>query len=210
MGWEITISLAFNKAISVRVSNELGAGHPRATKFAVIIVLGTMFIIGAILMTVIFITANEFAVAFTNSEKVMTVISNLVTVLAISMLLNSIQVVLGGVAVGAGWKPLVAYINLACYYILGVPLGCLLGYYLDFGVKGIWAGMICGTTLQTIILSIITFRTKWRKEPRVRNYSMNRDLITLAEVWQHSEEDWTLRQEKVKIVTNRVPIVRVI
>ncbi|GLJ18552.1 hypothetical protein SUGI_0329990 [Cryptomeria japonica] len=164
MGWEMMVSLGFNVAISVRVSNELGAGHPRAAKFAVLIVLVTMFMIGVILMVVIFITRNEFAVAFTSSEVVMKAVSKLATLLAFTMLLNSIQPVFGGVAVGAGWQALVAYINLASYYIFGVPLGCLLGYYFDFGVKGIWAGMISGTTLQTIILCIITYKTKWNRE----------------------------------------------
>ncbi|GLJ19450.1 hypothetical protein SUGI_0351040 [Cryptomeria japonica] len=164
MGWELMISLGFNTAISVRVSNELGAGHPRAAKFAVYTVLATMLMIGAILMVVIFITRNEFAVAFTNSEEVMKAVSKLAPLLAFTMLLNSIQPVFGGVAVGAGWQALVAYINLASYYIFGVPLGCFLGYYFDFGVKGIWAGMICGTTLQTIILCFVTFKTKWNRE----------------------------------------------
>ncbi|GLJ19444.1 hypothetical protein SUGI_0350970 [Cryptomeria japonica] len=164
IGWEMMISLGFNVAISVRVSNELGAGHPRAAKFAVVTVLTTMLIIGFILMAVIFITRNEFAVAFTSSEEVMKVVSNLATLLAFTMLLNSVQPIFGGVAVGAGWQALVAYINLASYYIFGVPLGCLLGYYFDMGVKGIWIGMICGTTLQTIVLCFITFRTKWNRE----------------------------------------------
>ena len=39
-----------------------------------------------------------------------------------------------GVAVGSGWQALVAYINLGCYYIFGVPLGCLLCFkaFLEF------------------------------------------------------------------------------
>lgn len=40
-----------------------------------------------------------------------------------------------GVAVGGGWQGLVAYINLACYYIFGLPLGFLLGYKLNLGVE---------------------------------------------------------------------------
>ena len=39
-----------------------------------------------------------------------------------------------GVAVGGGWQAIVAYINLACYYIFGLPLGYILGYVADFGV----------------------------------------------------------------------------
>jgi MATE family multidrug resistance protein len=38
-----------------------------------------------------------------------------------------------GVAVGCGWQAFVAYVNVGCYYVVGVPLGCLLGFYFDLG-----------------------------------------------------------------------------
>lgn len=164
MGWEFMISIGFNVAISVRVSNELGAGRPRAAKFSVIVVVVTTFLVGVILMAIILITRNEFAVAFTNSKEVMRAVAHLASLLAFTMVLNSVQPVLSGVAVGAGWQALVAYINLACYYLFGVPLGCLLGYYFDLGVEGIWAGMITGTVVQTLVLCIVTYKTKWNKE----------------------------------------------
>lgn len=40
-----------------------------------------------------------------------------------------------GVAVGGGWQGLVAYVNIACYYVFGVPMGLFLGYKLDMGVE---------------------------------------------------------------------------
>lgn len=43
--------------------------------------------------------------------------------------------ILAGVAVGGGWQALVAYINLFCYYIMGLPLGFLLGYKLGYRVE---------------------------------------------------------------------------
>ena len=39
-----------------------------------------------------------------------------------------------GVAVGSGWQSYVAYINLGCYYCIGVPLGFLMGWVFKFGV----------------------------------------------------------------------------
>ena len=36
-----------------------------------------------------------------------------------------------GVAVGCGWQAFVAYVNVGCYYIVGIPLGCLLEFYFD-------------------------------------------------------------------------------
>ena len=78
------------------------------------------------------------------------------------VLLILIQIVI--LKVGCGWQALVAYINVGCYYVIGIPLGCLLGFKFDFGVKGIWSGMLGGTCLQTIILLIITYKTNWNKE----------------------------------------------
>lgn len=43
--------------------------------------------------------------------------------------------ILEGVAVGAGWQATVAYVNIGCYYIIGIPLGLILGYKLDMGVR---------------------------------------------------------------------------
>lgn len=40
-----------------------------------------------------------------------------------------------GVAVGGGWQAPVAYINLICYYVFGLPLGFLLGYKTRLGVQ---------------------------------------------------------------------------
>lgn len=40
-----------------------------------------------------------------------------------------------GVAVGCGWQTFVAYVNIGCYYIVGIPLGVLLGFKFNLGVK---------------------------------------------------------------------------
>ena len=40
-----------------------------------------------------------------------------------------------GVAVGCGWQAFVAYVNVGCYYVVGIPLGCVLGFKFDLGAK---------------------------------------------------------------------------
>ncbi|GMN49870.1 hypothetical protein TIFTF001_019040 [Ficus carica] len=39
------------------------------------------------------------------------------------------------VAVGCGWQAFVAYVNVGCYYVVGIPLGCLLGFKFNLGAK---------------------------------------------------------------------------
>jgi len=164
LGWLFMISVGFNAAASVRVSNELGGGNPRAASFAVKIVTLMSFIISLIFGIVIILVRNVMSYVFTEGQEVADAVAELSPFLAFSIVLNGVQPVLSGVAVGCGWQALVAYINVGCYYIIGIPTGCLLGFKFGFGVKGIWSGMLGGTCLQTLILLIITYRTNWNKE----------------------------------------------
>jgi len=39
------------------------------------------------------------------------------------------------VAIGAGWQSSVAYVNIGCYYVIGIPVGMVLGEILHLQVK---------------------------------------------------------------------------
>ncbi|KMT08607.1 hypothetical protein BVRB_6g138860 [Beta vulgaris subsp. vulgaris] len=164
-GLEMMIHLAFFVGAGVRVANELGAGNGRGAKFASTVAVMTSGVIGIFFWILILIFHNKLAFIFSTSQPVVEEVNKVSVLLAFTILLNSIQPVLSGVAVGSGWQSIVAYINLGCYYLLGLPLGLLLGWKFDLGVMGMWAGMIFGgTALQTLILTIITIRSDWEKE----------------------------------------------
>ncbi|CAO2183992.1 unnamed protein product [Urochloa humidicola] len=163
-GWQIMVFFGFNAAISVRVSNELGAGRPRAAKFAILVVLMSSVAIGLAFFVAVLALRDVYGAPFTESPEVVRAVASLGVVFAFSLLLNSVQPVLSGVAVGAGWQWLVAYINLGCYYLIGIPVGYLIAFPLNGGVRGMWGGMLTGVGLQTVILIGITLRTNWDKE----------------------------------------------
>ncbi|CAA7017250.1 unnamed protein product [Microthlaspi erraticum] len=121
-------------------------------------------IISIIFAITILACRNVLSYAFTEGETVAEAVSELCPLLAFTIILNGIQPVLSGVAVGCGWQTFVAKVNVACYYMFGIPIGALFGFYFEFGAKGIWTGMICATVVQTIILGWVTFSTDWRKE----------------------------------------------
>lgn len=156
--------IGINAAISVRVSNELGLGHPRAAKYSVYITVFQSFLIGLLFMVLILATRNYFAVIFTSSKDMQQAVAKLAYLLGITMVLNSVQPVISGVAIGGGWQALVAYINLGSYYVFGLPFGYVLGYVANLGVKGLWLGMIAGTALQTLILLFVLYKTNWNNE----------------------------------------------
>ncbi|OMO69915.1 Multi antimicrobial extrusion protein [Corchorus capsularis] len=86
-----------------------------------------------------------------------------------------------GGAVGAGRQSRVAYVNICSYYIIGVPLGVLLGYVFHLEVKGIWIGMIIGVVMQTIALGYITWKTDWDEQVKKASERLNKWLLKSSE-----------------------------
>ncbi|XP_073060786.1 protein DETOXIFICATION 41 isoform X1 [Primulina eburnea] len=164
LNWDMQFMLGIAAAASIRVSNELGAGHPRVAQLSVIIVNATSTVISILFSTIVLIFRVGLSKLFTSDSQVIEVVSDLTPLLAISVFLNGMQPVLSGVAIGSGWQAVVAYINLATYYIIGLPIGCILGFKTNLGVAGIWWGMIIGVVLQTLLLFVITARTNWASE----------------------------------------------
>ncbi|XP_006353110.1 protein DETOXIFICATION 29-like [Solanum tuberosum] len=164
IGWTFMLCIGFNAAISVRVSNELGAGHPRRAKFSVLVVSITSLVIGALLTLVLILTRSQYPLLFTNNVKVQKMVYDLTPVLGLTLFVNTLQPTLSGVAIGAGWQEHVAYVNIICYYVIGIPLGLFLTFFIKWGMPGMWYGMLLGTTTQTTVLIWITARTDWDKE----------------------------------------------
>uniref|UniRef100_A0A0D3B0H5 Protein DETOXIFICATION n=1 Tax=Brassica oleracea var. oleracea TaxID=109376 RepID=A0A0D3B0H5_BRAOL len=188
-GLEMMIPLAFLAATGhdqslsiVRVANELGAGNGRRARFAVIISVTESLIIGLIFSVLIVFLQYQIGWIFSSSEIVIKAVTDLSILLAFTILLNSVQPVLSGVAIGSGWQSFVAYINLGCYYLIGLPLGFVMGWIFTSGVKGIWAGMIFGgTAMQTLMLIFIVMRCDWEKEAQKASVRVNKWSISNSE-----------------------------
>lgn len=144
------------------MSNELGAGHPRVAKFSVVVVTSTSIFISIVFCAIVLIFRDGLSKLFTTDSEVIEAVSNLTPLLAMSVFLNGIQPILSGslamtmlplqmgslcfeaiifpvseisgVAIGSGWQAVVAYVNLATYYIIGLPIGCVLGFKTYLGV----------------------------------------------------------------------------
>ncbi|CAL9092015.1 unnamed protein product [Musa acuminata var. zebrina] len=175
--WEMMIPLAFFAGTGVRVANELGAGNGKGARFATIVSVTTSAAIGLIFWSLIIGFHDKIALIFSSSSVVLEAVDRLSILLAFTVLLNSVQPVISGVAVGSGWQAMAAYVNIGSYYFIGIPIGIFLGWILKLGVLGIWAGMIGGTGIQTLILTILTIRCDWDREAiiareRVKKWSV--------------------------------------
>ncbi|MBA0737477.1 hypothetical protein Gogos_010938 [Gossypium gossypioides] len=188
-GWEMMISLGFLAAASVRVSNELGRGSSKGAKFSIMTTTLTSFCIGCVLFVLFLFLRGRLAYIFTESEEVANAVADLSPLLACSILLNSVQPVLSGVAVGAGWQSIVAWVNIASYYLVGIPIGVVLGYVFKMEVKGVWVGMLLGTLLQTVTLIIITWKTDWDKQVLLAHSRVNKWFVPESRETNSNQEN---------------------
>uniref|UniRef100_A0A7N0TYL7 Multidrug and toxic compound extrusion protein n=1 Tax=Kalanchoe fedtschenkoi TaxID=63787 RepID=A0A7N0TYL7_KALFE len=134
LNWDMQFMLGLAAAASVRVSNELGGGHPQVAKLSVFVVSGTSLLISISFSAIVLILKTGLSNLFTSDSEVIHAASNLTPLLAISVFLNGLQPILSGVAIGSGWQAVVAYVNLATYYVVGLPIGCALGFKTSLGV----------------------------------------------------------------------------
>ncbi|KAI4379808.1 hypothetical protein MLD38_006055 [Melastoma candidum] len=178
---ELMIPVGFLSGTSVRVSNELGRGDAKAAKFAVRVVLATSLSIGVFIWAMCLIFGRDIGYIFTTDEDVVESISSLSVLLAFTILLNSVQPVFSGVAVGCGRQTMVAWVNLASYYLVGIPLGLVLAYVAHLEVRGIWIGMISGVALQTLVLGFVIWRTDWDEQVKRASERLNRWFLQETE-----------------------------
>uniref|UniRef100_A0A7N0UWE9 Protein DETOXIFICATION n=1 Tax=Kalanchoe fedtschenkoi TaxID=63787 RepID=A0A7N0UWE9_KALFE len=158
------VSYGFGAAISTRVSNELGAGNPRAVRLAVFVVLGIYIVVGLMSSLVLVATWRVIGYAYTNDREVVAALAIMMLILSASNFLDGIQCILSGIVRGCGKQKMGAFCNLAAYYLVGLPSAVILAFVLHTGAKGLWLGMLIAVFVQTLCLLVATMLTDLQKE----------------------------------------------
>lgn len=81
----------------MRVSNQLGMGHPRGAKYSVYVTVTEGFMLGIFFLVVILIARKYIALLFTSSKVLQEAVASLAYLLAVTMVLNSVQPVISGI-----------------------------------------------------------------------------------------------------------------
>lgn len=99
-----------------------------------------------------------------------------------------------GIARGCGWQRIGAFINLGAYYFVGLPLSVVLCFVLHLRGKGLWIGLLVGTTVQVAMFALITAFTNWQKQVLLLKFSS--PLLVYASLIL-SAKRWTMRNWSV-------------
>ncbi|CAN7082283.1 unnamed protein product [Brassica oleracea var. botrytis] len=162
--WMVPVGLG--GTASTRISNELGAGNPKGAKLAVRVVVAIVIVEGLMMGSILLGVRNKLGYAFSSDPNVIKYVASMIPIVVAGNFLDGFQCVLSGVARGCGWQKIGACVNLGSYYLVGVPLGLLLGFHLHLGGRGLWLGIVMALVVQVLSLSIITLVTNWDKEAK--------------------------------------------
>ncbi|KAL0701663.1 hypothetical protein Bca4012_057785 [Brassica carinata] len=162
--WQVSVGLG--GAASIRVSNELGAGNPHVAKLAVYVIVSIAVAEGIVVVTVLLSIRKVLDRAFSSDSKIISYAASMIPIVACGNFLDGLQCVLSGVARGCGWQKIGAFVNLGSYYLVGVPLGLVLGFHFHIGGRGLWLGIVTALAVQVLCLSLVTIFTNWDKEAK--------------------------------------------
>ncbi|CAF1964874.1 BnaCnng68290D [Brassica napus] len=60
-----------------------------------------------------------------------------------------------GLARGLGMQDIGAYVNLAAYYLCGIPTAIILAFRFKMGGTGLWIGITAGSFVQSVLFGLI-------------------------------------------------------
>ncbi|KAK8914467.1 MATE efflux family protein 5 [Platanthera zijinensis] len=176
-----TIPSGLGSAASTRVSNELGAGNPERARVAVRVVISITIVLSLTMSVSLLILGRVVGYAYSDEKEVVDYVWKMIPLLSISVVMDSFQGVLRGIARGCGWQHIGAYVNLGAYYLVGIPNALVLAFVVHTGGMGLWIGILSGSMVQCALLGLITTFTNWQQQAasareRVSGESCHREV----------------------------------
>ncbi len=158
------VPYAISSATAVRVGHAIGrirTGHapPQAASAAGWsgILAGAAFMLFA---AIIFLTLpHTLARIFTPDPGVTAAAIPLLLVAAGFQFFDGIQITVTGALRGTGNTIAPLLTHLICYWVIGMPLGILLGFHAHLGAAGLWLGLLIALTGAAILLLVVWRRT---------------------------------------------------
>ena len=146
--------LGISAAGSIRVGNAVGRKDIKETRRAGF----TASFLGASIMFfsgLIFIFFRNFLpTLYINDKDVISIASSLLIIAAIFQLSDGFQAVGIGILRGLTDVKIPTAITFIAYWVVGLPVGYLLGFTFNLGVQGVWIGLLSGLTTSAILLTL--------------------------------------------------------
>lgn len=147
------VPLGVSIAVSIRVGQAIGA-HERA-RLIVIGKAALCVIVTWMTLVMIAILAGRHPVSglLSSDPEVVSLAASMFLVVAAMQIADGVQGSMLGAARGMMDNRIPIAITLACYWIVALPLGYVLGFVWDLGPNGVWIGYGTGLAIAAVALS---------------------------------------------------------
>ncbi len=156
------VSMGLSQAASIRVSNAYGRGD--WFKISVIGKSALLTALGYGLFCAIgySLFRNQLPGLFNDNAEVMALAGVLLLFAAVFQISDSTQAIAAGLLRGIKDVKRPTILVAISYWLIGLPVGCVLAFVFDMGAQGMWLGFIVGLTIAAILLPGRFLRTVGR------------------------------------------------
>lgn len=163
------IPLSLGLALTVRVSQALGAGHPLRARLIVKLGLIVAVAVATFNIGVMVLMPDTIVAIYSGDAEVRELAAALLIYAAFYQLADAIQVAAAGSLRGYHDTRATMLITLFAYWGVGLPLGYALGLtdwiIPSLGVRGLWVGLGAGLTIAAVLLGMRLYRISARHIP---------------------------------------------
>ena len=164
-GLAYMIPLGIQQAISVRVSNAMGAGNANVAVRSSACGLCLSFVVTMLFATVIYTLRYYIGAAFAPDDDILiNLLASVMWMLAFYHICDGGCAAFSGVLTGVGRQRAGAVVVIFCYYGVGLPMSYLFGYRYGWGVKGLVLGRLAGKICHLCAYSFLVITMNWQKQ----------------------------------------------
>jgi MATE family multidrug resistance protein len=161
----IMVPISIGVAAGIRIGNNIGSGNTRGAKLA----CWSSLVVGVLIMAcngLLFVVLRRvLAMAFTDDLIVRDMVETILPIAALFQVFDGSQVICGGIIQGIGRQVMGVVANILGYYIIGIPVGSFLAFYIGWRVTGLWWGLAIGLIAVSIgLATILAVLIDWKKE----------------------------------------------
>lgn len=159
---------ALSVAAAVRIGNLLGAQKPHLARLASRMTILIAVIVSAFNSLVLVLFRGVWGRLFSSEPSIVKIVATVLPLVAAFQLMDGLSGAMSGVLRGAGKPGLGAYINIAAYYVIGLPVGMFVTFAgPKWGLNGLWVGLTVSLSITGTILTYVVWTMKWEEEAEI-------------------------------------------
>jgi len=156
-------------AAGIRSGNNFGAGNWKDLRASAIASYHMVLLMMSATALLFMLGCRLLPLMYISDAAVVDIAAHLLIIAAFFQLFDGTQVVGLGILRGLGDVRVPTVITLLAYWVLGLPLAYVFGFIFNFGIQGIWWGLLIGLLTSSVLLF---FRFQHKTKLAIRSVDM--------------------------------------